>query len=113
MHMGMLAHAILHATVAGVLGFFVLFAASKANGIVRLVGTLLGWWLWILAVLAIVCVFVCPMMGGKMGDKMGMHGDWMHSMSGPAAPAPDTAAPAKPAAAPAAPASTTPPPKKP
>ena len=39
MHMGMLAHAILHATVAGVIGFFVLFAASKAEGIVKFVGT--------------------------------------------------------------------------
>jgi hypothetical protein len=111
----MLAHAILHATVAGVLGFFVLFAASKASGIVKLVGTILGWWLWILALLSIVCVFVCPAMGGKMGDKWGMHGDWMHSMNGAqtAAPASDATAPAKPAAAPAAPATTTPPPKKP
>ncbi|HVU20004.1 MAG TPA: hypothetical protein VHE09_04680 [Rhizomicrobium sp.] len=81
MHMEMLAHAILHATVAGVIGFFVLFAASKADGIVKLVGTLLGWWLWIIAVLSIVCVFVCPAMGGKgmgwMHDQMGTHGDAM------------------------------------
>ena len=113
MHMGMLAHAILHATVAGVIGFFVLFAASKAEGIVKFVGTILGWWLWIIAVLSIVCVFVCPMMGGKMGEKWGMHGDWMHSSSGaaPAAPAPNAMAPAKPDAAPAAPAAE--PPKKP
>jgi H+/Cl- antiporter ClcA len=99
MHMEMVVHALLHATVAGVIGFFVLFAASKADGIVKLVGTLLGWWLWIIAVLSIVCVFVCPAMGDKgmgwMHDRLGMHGDAM--------------APAKPeAAAPAAPA-----PKKP
>jgi hypothetical protein len=101
MHMEMLAHAILHATVAGVIGFFVLFAASRADGIVKLVGTLLGWWLWIVAVLSIVCIFVCPTMGAKgmgwMHDHTDMHGDAM-------APAkPDAAAPAKPeAAAPAA-----------
>jgi hypothetical protein len=117
----MLMHAILHATVAGIIGFFVLFAASKAEGIVKFVGTILGWWLWIIAVLSIVCVFVCPMMGGKMGDHWGMHGDWMHggmmqggmmhgSQSAPA-PAATTAAPAKPAPAPAAPAAA--PPKKP
>ena len=101
MHMEMLAHAVLHATVAGVIGFFVLFAASKASGIVRLVGTILGWWLWIIAVLCIVCVFVCPMMGDKMGGHWGMHGDWMHSSSG-AAPAANATAPAKSDAAPAA-----------
>ena len=106
MHMGMLAHAVLHATVAGVIGFFVLFAASRADGIVKLVGTVLGWWLWIIAVLSIVCVFVCPGMGDKgmgwMRDHLGMHADSV-------APAPATGAPAKPdAAAPAVPA-----PKKP
>ena len=113
MHMGMLAHAILHATVAGVIGFFVLFAAGKAEGIVKFVGTILGWWLWIIAVLSIVCVFVCPMMGGKMGEKWGMHGDWMHSADKPAATAPESnaMAPAKPDAT--GPDKTTPPPKKP
>ena len=48
MHMDMLVDAIMHATVAGVIGFFVLFAASKSDGIVKLVGTLLGWWIWII-----------------------------------------------------------------
>ena len=103
MHMDMLVHAVMHATVAGVIGFFVLFAAGKADGIVKLVGTILGWWLWIVAVLSIVCVFVCPNMGDKgigwMHDRLGMHSD--------TAPAP-AAAPVKPDATPAAPA-----PKKP
>jgi hypothetical protein len=108
----MLAHAILHATVAGIIGFFVLFAASKADGIVKFVGTILGWWLWIIAVLSVVCVFVCPMMGDKMGGHWGMHGDWMRSSSnGATVPAPTAVAPAKPDKAPAAPAAT--PPKKP
>jgi len=92
MHLEMLAHAALHATVAAVIGFFVLFAASKASGIVRLVGTVLGWWLWIIAVLSIVCVFVCP--DGKMGDRMS---SWMHpaaTMAPAAAPADKSAAPA-------------------
>jgi hypothetical protein len=105
MHMDMLAHAVLHATVAAVIGFFVLFAASKADGIVKLVGTILGWWLWIIAVLSIVCVFVYPAMGGKgmgwMHEHMGMHAD---SMAPATAPAPAESTPAKPdTAAPAAP----------
>jgi len=105
MHMEMLMHGILHATAAGVLGFFVLFAAGKAEGIVKFVGTVLGWWLWIVAVLSIVCIFVCPRDG-----HWGMHGDWMHSMndSKQAAPASNAATQAKPEAAPA-----TTPPKKP
>jgi len=106
----MIMGAVLHATVLGVIGFFVLFAAEKCSGIVKFVGTLLGWWLWILAVLAIVCAFVCPNMGDKAMpwmDRMGMHA--------PAgSPPPDaTAAPAKPDAAPAQAAPASPPPKKP
>ncbi len=108
MHMGMLMHAILHATVAGIIGFFVLFAANKAEGIVKFVGTILGWWLWIIAVLSIVCVFVCPRMGdngGAWADRM--HG-WMHDGGKPEGAPPMTAPePAKPAPAPA------PAPKKP
>jgi hypothetical protein len=111
MHMGLLMHGILHATVAGIVGFFVLFAASKTEGIVKFVGTILGWWLWIIAVLSIVCVFVCPMMGDKMGDHWGMHGDWMHSSGSAPAPAAAAMAPAKPDKAPSAPAMA--PPKKP
>ena len=95
MHMEMLAHAILHATVAGVIGFFVLFAASKSDGIVKLVGTILGWWLWIIALLSIVCVFVCPGMGGNgagwMHEHLGMHADTMAPAAAPAPAKPDAA----------------------
>jgi polyferredoxin len=100
--MMMLAHAVAHATVVAVIGFFVLFAAGKADGIVKLVGMLLGWWIWIIAVGLIVCAVVCPGKAmGWMHDRMGMHGD--------APPPPAMAAPAKPDASPPA----TPAPKKP
>lgn len=98
MQIHFLAGAILHATALAVLGFFVLFAAGKAEGIVRLVGMLLGWWLWILAVLAIVCAVACPMMGDKgnaMMDHWG-HGGWMHPMGPPPAATPPAPAPATP-----------------
>jgi ABC-type multidrug transport system permease subunit len=104
MHIHFLAGAILHATAVAVIGFFVLFAAGKADGIVKLVGTLLGWWIWILAVLLVVCAVFCP----TMGDHMGMHTGWMHPM---APPPPAAAAPANPPAAPAMQAA--PAPKKP
>lgn len=93
MHMHFLFGAVLHATAIAVIGFFVLFAASKASGIVRAVGTVLGWWLWILAVLSVVCAVACPAMGDKGGpwaDRM--HG-WMHGSdkpeAAPPAPAPE------------------------
>ena len=109
MHMHLIVGAVLHATAVAVLGFFVLFAAGKASGVVKLVGTLLGWWLWILAVLAIVCALVCPNMGDKAMPWMGHLG-----MHGPAGSPPDAmAAPAKPDAAPAQAAPASPPPKKP
>jgi len=111
MHIGILVHAVLHATVAGIIGFFVLFAASKAEGIVRFVGTILGWWLWIIAVLSIVCALVWPAMGDRMAGHWGMHGDWMHYSGNAPAPATTAVAPAKPGQAPAAPAAA--PPKKP
>jgi hypothetical protein len=91
---------ILHALAVAVIGFFVLFAAERASGIVKLVGTLLGWLLWLLAIACIVCAFICPNMGDKGAgwmDKMGIHG----------AP-PAATEPAKPEPAPA----PTTPPKK-
>ena len=90
--MMMLLHAVLHATVVAVIGFFVLFAAGRADGIVKLVGMLLGWWIWIVAVGLIVCAVVCPGKGpGWMHDRMGWHDAPPPAM---AAPAPD--APKKP-----------------
>jgi Mn2+/Fe2+ NRAMP family transporter len=87
-----LAGALLHATLFAVIGFFVLFAAGKAEGIVRAVGMLLGWWLWILAVLAIAFAVLFPMMGDKGGPWADhMHG-WMQgdkpAATEPAAPQP-------------------------
>ena len=71
--------AVLHATVMLVLAFFVLFAASKADGLVKTLGNLLGGWLVILAVLAIVGAATAPMFGGRpFGmEFMGrMHHGW-------------------------------------
>jgi len=101
MHMHDMFGMIIHALGVAVIGFFVLFAAERASGIVKLVGTILGWLLWLLAIAGVVCAFICPGVGGK-----GM-GGWMDRMHGtpPAAvePAKPEAAPATPAPAPATP----------
>ncbi|HEX4862365.1 MAG TPA: hypothetical protein VFV07_14105, partial [Rhizomicrobium sp.] len=89
---------ILHALAVAVIGFFVLFAAERASGIVKLVGTVLGWLLWILAIAGVVCAVIGPDMAGKWMDRM--HG----TPPAAAEPAKPEAAPATPAPVPATPA---------
>jgi hypothetical protein len=94
MHMHMLAGAILHATLLAIVGYFILLTATKASGLVSLIGKILALWVFLLAVGAIVCA----VMGGPMMDKDGKGpGGWMHHWGPPpvAAPAPaNNAAPA-------------------
>ena len=102
--------AVLHATVLGVIAFFVLFAAGKAEGFVSLLGRLLGFWLLLLAILSIAAGAYFHLKGGKPDEMGWMHGHgWMHHWGPPdGAPPP----PAQPAATPA-PAPTTPAPATP
>jgi hypothetical protein len=95
MHVHFIIGAVLHATAVAVVGFFVLYAAGKSAGIVKAIGTILGWWLFLIAVAGVVFAVVHPMDGKDMPwmDRMGMH-------QSDAAPTP-AAAPAKPDAAPA------------
>jgi hypothetical protein len=109
--MHMVFHAVLHFTVLAIIGYLLLYTASKADGIVALIGRLLGLWVFILAILAVVAGVA--MSGGKGWEGMHGHGmGWMHhwDREGP----PDQAAPAAPAqtATPPAPAAPTPAPVK-
>lgn len=83
-------HIVAHITVLLILAFFVLFAAERAQGFVKLLGTVLGWWLVIVAVVIVVGCVTRPMFGGKpFGmDIAGMHGSWMHHDEQPMQPAP-------------------------
>ena len=56
--------AIHHALVLSVVAFFILFAASKANGFVKLLGNVLGYLLLVVALLCILCAATAPMFGG-------------------------------------------------
>lgn len=56
---------LMHVTLVLILAFFVLFAAGKADGFAKLLGTVLGWWLIIVAVLLVVGCIVASMNGGK------------------------------------------------
>lgn len=69
--------AIHHALIVAVVAFFVLFAASKAEGFVAILGNVLGYLLLLLAVLLVVCVFVGPMFGWH-GMHPGMMQPWDH-----------------------------------
>ena len=66
-----------------VVAFFVFFAASKAEGLVRIFGQVLGILLIILAALLVVALFVPGMTGfggGYMHQRM-MGTSWMHRWS--------------------------------
>lgn len=78
-----------HATIIAIVGFFVLFAASKASGLLKLIGNLLGLWLFVLAALAIVASVVW---GGH--GMMGFDHGWKMHPAGAAAPASNAATPA-------------------
>ncbi|HTQ14318.1 MAG TPA: hypothetical protein VMH86_10620 [Rhizomicrobium sp.] len=95
---------ILHATFISILAFFILFAAGKAGGFTRTLGTLLGYWVLIIAILVLVCGVMAGMNGGKvMGmDMMGHHHGWKHCDMDKDGDATAPAASATPAPAPAA-----------
>ena len=90
-----LAGGLLHATALAVIGFFVLFAASRATGALARLGQALGIWLFILAVLAIIGgALIGPRIGHFHHGMMG-HGGWgPPPAAAPAAPPPAAAAPA-------------------
>ncbi len=94
MHPFLWAGIILHATGLAVLAFFVLFAASKAEGIVKSIGNILGGWLVILVIIGIIgaATFGGRPFGAVMGGHMGP--GWPGSWRCPAAPsAPPQTAP--------------------
>ena len=63
---------LLHVTLLAVVAFFVLFAAQKAEGLVKLLGNVVGVWLLVLAALAILAGATAPMFGGRpFGMPMG------------------------------------------
>jgi hypothetical protein len=72
-------HVIHHVMILLIIAFFVLFAAGKAEGLVKLLGTIVGLLLLVGAVLA-VAFSVIGMSGAKpFGmDMHGMHDGWMH-----------------------------------
>lgn len=109
---------VVHVTVLLVLAFFILFAASKAEGLVALLGNVLGVWVIIVAVLHIVAYFLPGTFGMREGMMHGggmMHGRWMHQWSDEAQPqaSPTTPSQAVPAPATPAPKQETTTPKKP
>ena len=94
MHPFFIMGAIHHAIVLVVIAFFVLFTASKAEGFVKILGTVLGYLFLVCAVLWIVCAVTAPMFGGHpfgmtFGDgHMGMGYHWGHMQPTPTQPPP-------------------------
>ncbi|HEV2362751.1 MAG TPA: hypothetical protein VGS12_00990 [Caulobacteraceae bacterium] len=87
MHPFFFVGALLHATAILVIAFFVWFAASRASGLLRLFGGILGLWLVVLAVLAVV-------FGASGAGKRWAHPGWgPHGPMGPPAAAAPSPAP--------------------
>ena len=105
--MHMVLGVVLHTTVLAIVGYLLLFTASKAEGLVALIGRLLGLWVFLLAILSVVAVVTAPMFGGKLFGIEMMHdhgpGGWMHHMGPPPGPPPPPPAQAAPPAPPAKP----------
>jgi hypothetical protein len=75
----MLMGVVLHTTLLAIVGYALLFSASKASGIVALIGRVLGLWVFLLAALSVAAFVTAPMFGGKpFGMEMHDHGGWMH-----------------------------------
>ena len=99
-HHFFLLHTLAHITLGATLGFFVLFAASKAEGFVSLLGKILGIWLLLLAVAGLACTgYGIYRNGGMAPGGVGyMHPGMM--MEGPPPP-PASESEKAPAASPA------------
>jgi hypothetical protein len=71
-------------TLGVVIGFFVLFTASKTQGPLRTFGKYLGIWLFVLVAIVVVSIPAAPMMEGRPGRlHTGSHmmpGPEMHEM---------------------------------
>ncbi|HEY4944356.1 MAG TPA: hypothetical protein VII56_23210 [Rhizomicrobium sp.] len=96
MHMHMLLGVVLHTTVLAIVGYLLLFSASKAEGVVALIGRLLGIWVFILAILSIVAIVTAPMFGGRPFGMEMDHGPGMMHRWGPPPPMGAPPPPAKP-----------------
>ncbi len=102
MHGFFVVHAVIHLLACLTVAFFILFAASKADGLVKLFGNVLGVVFILIGIAGIVLGVMHHGDHPMMGDRMhGWGPPWMHQEATPsAAPAPATpAAPAAPAPA--------------
>ncbi|MFI4973558.1 MAG: hypothetical protein ACHP84_03350 [Caulobacterales bacterium] len=94
MHALLVYAALLHITALMVIGFFVLFAASRSTGRLKTIGNVLGAWLFVVAAIALICaIFIAVTFGGRLGHgMMGYHhAPWMQQPGAGYTPAPPPA----------------------
>ena len=94
MHSFFIFGAVLHATALAVVSFFVFFTAEKTEGRLASFGRILGVWLLVLALIALVAAAVMLVSGGPTPGGYGYHmmgggnWGWMHGTGQPPSPAP-------------------------
>ena len=82
---------VVHATVILIVAYFILFAASKASGLVRAIGMLLALWVLVLGALCVASMGTLPTSGkgSPFMEMMRQHmGSWMHKPEQAPQPAP-------------------------
>src|SRR5579862_1016769 len=97
--MHFLVGAVLHGTILAVIGYALLFSATRTAGVTALIGRLLGIWLFILAALGIIAAATAPMFGGKpfgLDIMPPMHHHWGPPGDHDRMPPPDQPVPPEP-----------------
>jgi hypothetical protein len=83
----MIAHAVLHATLLAIVGYALLFSATRTAGIVALIGRLLGIWVFIVAALFVAAAIIAPPPDRAFAPWGMMHGGpGMHPWGPPPGP---------------------------
>jgi hypothetical protein len=103
--------AVLHVTALAIIGYPLLGTASKADGLIALIGSLFGLWVLILAIVSLIVVGTMNMFGSKpFGvDMMHVHGPgWVRHSNRDVDGPPDHRPTPEPSATPATPANPAP-----
>ena len=84
---------LMQATALAVVGYFILFAASRSQGLLKHLGNILGAWLMAIALIVLLASAFSPLLPGRVGGygMMGGRPGWMHPLvQPPTAPAEPT-----------------------
>ena len=77
------AFVLLQATVLAVIGFFVLFAASRSQGLLKHFGNVLGCWILAITLVALLAFAAAPLFGVRPYSVGMIHNGWARGVPDP------------------------------